>query len=681
MEKTIKRGIVICLFLAIFLFNSNIVISTDTIELLNEGNIVYPQEVTFKTCVNGTGIKNSYYCEDTDEKETLLSKKWNDKCAVSTIDLSEKPCSSIELRAKYLNSGILRKITKSVDVKKSISDPKIIINQQDWDGGWGSPSNTAYAIWILSKYSPVYDKKINEGLEWLKSNRNENYKCWEKTSGECSIYETARTLSYLKFAGINQTNKIYLDGIMWLDSQMNYIENNEWTIKLKPNEDGNCTVKYEGNIKFDDTVNEDEEIEIPISAEYESLINVSCPEMGEKIYLYDNNGRNIFYNYYQENNDEYFDYTIIDDEESQIEASVYRIPPPCWSADEKWDYCNRRATLYASLLDEITEEKRNLALEWLQYELRKGQNVGKYLSTRESVSDTSMILYGIDKDQTSLKDWLVYKQNNDGSWGDGNISERIKPTAYALMALKNLQFNGKEEVINDGTSWLSSNYNRQKSGNFENDAVSFIILRDTAKPLLKADLPLDIKNGKETSLKLKNPTEFNIKNIEYIKSEDIKDKIQIEGPESINKFENMNMKIKPSEARAGRYTGTIKAKSQNQDLITIPLFMQYDVKFDITASKEKVIVFSDNFELPFKITANSDFDCRLEWDGSNITSKTNFHFSENKEISIKVTANPDNHKMISGNFICNNNQKEFEIPFEFRIKKYNTGPIRLSEKK
>lgn len=686
MKRGLRTLCILLVFVLLLLISQSLVFANQ-IEILNNGQILSDQDLSFQTCVDGNSIKHSLYCADNGQSLTVPAIQYVDNCVVSTVDLSTFTCNQIDISATYLSNGISRKLTETVFTKKTLSNPQTILNKQEWDGGWGTPSDTGYAIWILSRYSPDYDKQIDEGLEWLKLQRKESAKCWTSANGQCNLYQTARTLAFLEFAGFNFSEKIYQDGVNWVESQINYIEDDDWELQVVPQSNGNCTIKYGTKTLYNDVVEDGEKLSFPITATYESLINVTCPDMAEKVTIYDAEGKNIFYNEYEDNSDEYFDYTIVeeDDDYTVGDDSLFRIPPSCWSSTEKWDFCHRETTLYASLLPEVTKDKRDNAREWLEDELRSGDIVGEYLSTTNSIADTAMYLYAFDNDNDDVRAWLIHKQNNDGSWGSGSNQVVVKSTGYALLALRNQTFSGSDIVMSDGISWLSGSYPSNGWETFEQDAISFIILRDTGEQRVKAN-PSPVKiNGKSIKVNISNPTGFDLNNLSISFTNDLGSVVSVSKLSELSSYSSTFLTVNPKSVSAGFYSGSIIIRNDLNEIGEIPVTVTQDVMFEIEPSQDTVYFFSDIQNVNFNVKTNAEFNCQVSWSDPSISSRNTFTVSRDQPITLPTTITEFENKEVSGQFSCETSNSlgdsSYEIPFSFELKYYDVSPFDIKPSK
>lgn len=630
---------------------------------LYSSNVVAYQDLSYGTCVSGNNLKTRVYCFDTEASLDLPAVDGGDGCYYSYVDLSKIPCSDLEIQSTYLDDGVSRRLTKRISLKKTLSNPRGILDKQDWDGGWDNSPDTAYAIWILSDYSPRYDKQIEEGLNWLKENRLEEEKCWPGRDGRCSIYNTATTLLYLKYAGFNQTEKIFQDGFKWLESQMNYIEGDDWSLTLNPSDDDNCTISFDKSKKTYEVI-DGEELEIYFDPKYGMEINVSCDDISENVAFWDEEERYVNLNY---------DY----DDRSRI----YEIPDPCWGFTEKWDSCNRKTSLYASLMDDIDEKKLDLATDWLVEELRAASVIGRYLSTDEPVVDSSLMLYDLDisdDDLEDIEDWLIHAQNNDGSWGHNN-SQEVKSTGYALLALNERDFSGKDEVLNDGFSWLSANYPAGGWDRFSDEAISFLLLKETAKSFLKVDSAPVLLESDSQELILTNPTGFDLDKLTYGLSSGIKSYLTVSGPSNIESLETGKATISKKNTRAGLYSGLLSINGNGSKVASIPVIIKEDPKLEITTMSEIFNFFSEIGLIKLKVVSNADFSCKVETNEDGLSLQEKFTADKSGVVELNAVLGTLESKIYTGNFKCSYDKSNFEIPFEFDVRYFDDEPIKLNK--
>jgi hypothetical protein len=635
--------------------------------------ILSDEQIYVTSCLpdDASEISHILMCLDNFNSKVLPLSSWNESCYVSYIDLTGFYCNRMSLQAIYTHEGEVYKPMESFLVRKVQISPEIILKSQLWDGGWATPSNTAYSIWTLSQYSGRFSAQIEQGFAWLKEQRDDDAKCWEYTfgSGVCSIYETSRTLAFLSLAGVNESVRIYSDALSWLERQQNYIEENddEWTVRMEPEDITNCTVLYGGSSVYSDEIDNEFEVgydEFTITPDYDKLINITCGNDTDVDITITDDFERIIYNG-----------EITDDGENGTQL-LHMIRSPCWSLDGRWGECNRQSTLY-SLIANIDTTQKGLAAEWLEENLSIQGALGKYLSTSSYHFDTALYLYALDHSNDDVLEWLMRNQNNDGSWGSSNIvQDRIASTAMSILALNNKTFSPSSEVLADAKNWMSIVHPQGGWKTLKDDALSFMILKDNEREFLKLYGEAPVAIGGTENIVLLNPTHLVMANLTYMLTSPLSEIATSEGPNSVGAYSNITLQIKPKATSAGRYTGVLVVKEDNNTLINVPLVYDQDIQIALKPAAT-MYAFGDTAKLTLTVEkANTDFSCNIEWEDKLFASR----FSINKpgDIIIPITLGVNKSGMQKGTFICKMGEFSHIMSFEVQLQKYDFPPLTVS---
>lgn len=683
-----KRGVFIVWL--VFVAMPLVVASDDYVEIfgLNDSQILNSMDVSMVSCIpDGQNIEHSLVCLNNFNVLRLTTLPLNDTCHISFANLHDFGCVKVTFQSIFDRDGRRDKIVKTVLTEQVSIEPTQILNTQKWDGGWDTASDTAYAIWILSQFNTRYNKQINDGMLWLKQHRDDQTKCWpaDAFSTSCSVYETSRTLAFLSFAGINDTHRIKADGQQWLESRQNYFESTTgWSIMLNPADDGECTVRAGSTaIITNVTLNDSETYTYSFTPEYEQLINLSCT-MRVTFTIFDDKNKSIF-GYTFNTDDEFdFDFTLGSSESSAADrdAKRYRFNPPCWSATSKWQYCNKETTLY-SLIPPIQKAQRDLAKDWFDDQLEIDTVVGKYVRSAQPFFDSALYLYAVDGNNRDVLNWLVYYQNNDGSWGTGTTKDRVLPTAMAMLALNSSNFSSSKESLKDARLWFSANSPLSGWDATKEDALSVIILKDNALPFLKVHPSQAIVMHGAGQVTLLNPTHLDVINISATISPSLSSVFEVNHAKNISSYANASLSITPKSAPAGSYVGVISFHDgQNNSLLHVPVEMIISPSLDISLPEE-VHVFGGSGSIMLEIkTVNANYDCNIDWLPGDYTITDALRITRAGKTSLEIsTPLQDADVYAEGTLTCVAGNTTFTNTLAFTVYSHPMEPFTLKKEK
>jgi SOS response regulatory protein OraA/RecX len=688
------------ILLIFLLFNSNIVLSQESgledendninhyVKLLenitkNGLNIVYYTDdlysfdkINLLSChddINHKTVKNSLYCYDNFQTYTLKSYLWDNNCSISVYDASKPYCSSAKLISEFKTNELENiRYTKDVSINQILLDPKNVLSKQRWDGGFQNPIDTAVAIWLLSDFNDLYSLEMENALEWLKVNRNDRDKCWPSSS--CSSYETAVVLAYLTLAGLDDTNKVYYDGRIWLENHQNFIEGSDWNIYLSTNSDNNCTLEIGSSITEIDEFNSSVSQSFNLNPDYGLEIDLSC-DSRVSFSIHDERNLSIFSSHNSRNVN-------------------FKFPNgACWS-NQQWKSCNDMISVYATIV-ELSTIRKEAAKKYLIETLADGNFIGKYIVSGDSILHSALYYHYINPEPL-VAEYLVFRQNNDGSYGSGSVSEIAVRTMHVLNALKfkNLPFT--REPVSDSLKWL---FTKDPLIGF-NDVLAdtlvyFTLKNDEINTLYLENEIFDISNEEE--IILSNLLDKNY-NITLSLVGDINKAIEIQQINSLDAFSNLMIQFNNKEINAGIYSGFLIVYNTLDEQIDLS-----DDEIDLSDDEIDEINYADfeilsiiplqytnspslDFEVVNEINVlgtlgkinlknlktNSNFNCDAKFE--NNIEDLNFEIKENKaEINIKLLIEGRNTFLSEGTIICkanNDNDFIFEKDFEILIEQY-----------
>ena len=649
------------------------------------------EHMTFFSCIEGSPqVDNSVYCKDDPTSIVELeTHEWKGSCHISTYNTTELQCSEKVAMAEYQEGDEILRWEEDVVVREVESIPYVLLDTQGSDGGWEDPVSTAWVIWALAEFGDgnydesAYASQVEDGLRWLKENRHPSDNCWPEE--ECNIRTTAEVLSMMNEANLTGRTdwlRIVHDGSVWLSLQQNLfnlrdptegdIAEETWTTRITGENwtDGSVSTDYSSCLvdyadEYDETfqIVFDETYEFDFTPIHDESFTVLCSPNRLPIEI--RNDRNqIMHN-------------------STTGNVSYTIPGACWSDNEPWNHCDIRTTNYASTvaLDSIRED---LAVDWLNEEL-EGDDIGYYLDTEDRYFDTAWFLYqryaddsddADDEDilsdvETRIVRWLLFHQNNDGSWGNesADFDTKLAPTSMASMALTKVNNGSYTEYIKDSNVWISENRPSEGWDTVRNDALASLAFSRSAKPFMVARDGIIIMEQDSKRVELYNPSSFDFNRLEFHLEGDVEEYVSIDGIGSLAsdyfKFITLNMNETPDEP----VYGNISMRNDGEEVGKTPLLIRQMPEIDISPSRREYSVYNGQgtAEFDVDISDGASMDCRLFWDDPTITSSERFSISDQDSLSTDIVLSEvtNQEESYTGRFDCIfdgiNQSNEFEL--------------------
>jgi hypothetical protein len=294
----------------------------------------------------------------------------------------------------------------------------------------------AYAYSLLGK-----TEEVNTIVEKLKILRNNNEKCWP--SSACKLDTTSDVMYYLSRAGINRNNKVYNDGILWLQSRQATEDTANWYMLVESEEASECRVYIDGSLLRLVNLTSDDEFNFSFDYSLTQELEVNCTN-DYCVTLYKNDGR-----FTRECND--YD-----------ELYELWLPSGCFFEPETTN-CSTSASLKTLTLNGLDETTRSKGIDWIENHLIEGQIAGKRLNQTANIL-LNLYAYEITN-HTSLKDWLLFSQSNEGSFGGDSLT--------TLEAIRVLGRNNENEWINDARKSILEGSTFGGWGNIILDSIAY----------------------------------------------------------------------------------------------------------------------------------------------------------------------------------------------------------------
>jgi len=648
------------------------------------------EDLTFFTCIEeDTLVKSSVLCIDNNNFEDVTVTKWEeeDNCFIGSFNLEGFTCKHLRIQSEYIKNNENIKLVKELRINKFTSVLDKIVDTQYSDGGWEDSLNTASGIHALAHFKDIYNIELDKAMDWLKLNRNDELKCWPK--GKCSVTKTANILALLTMSEYNDTRRIINDGRNWLQKKQNYYEeNDDWTLWIKDVADG-VTLALVGY----ERVLLDENFTIPGNSSKNYTFDVITDN--ELIVIAD---ENVELNITNADGDLVYEYFG--------DNLSYDIPGPCWSPIFKGEVCDKETTAY-SLVTDLPDDHKERGIEWMIDHLSKSEYFGLYFGDDEDdIVTNSVFLYSAyDKEylrksknsKSSLSDeeeeqrdlvvnWLLYKQNNEGSWGSGSISEKVIPSSLSVMSLMKNGFNRTAESVEDAEEWTSDNEKTINSTDTHALASAFYILRNNARPLLISRPGVVEVTKNEFDMELHNPTTFNLLDLKYELSENLEEILDIETKQVISAYSYRKLKIRKTGSTDSDVYGYLSITNLEDEVTKIPIVVSDFPFINLTQGEadKSLTIFGKNADLKFDVSTISkhSFTCSIEWEGSDIATSPNIRVTKKGKQSIKITfAEAESTEDIyKGQLRCVARGETYTYPLSYHIKRYSAIPYTVSPK-
>ncbi|MFP4111566.1 MAG: hypothetical protein ACLFPQ_05400 [Candidatus Woesearchaeota archaeon] len=664
------------------------------------------ENLLFYTCLEGIDTAySSIVCEDDyGVISELPTHPWKWGCFISYFDLNETTCPNLVIQTEYPWKDEIQRISDKIVLKNFNSIPYDVLLDQDNDGGWGDAVSTAYSLWVFSTFNRehfenTYQEQIEDGMTWLKDNRDEELKCWPED--ECNIKITAMILAFLTQSGFEDDPvwyRIVHDAKIWLESQQNIFDPvdpsegdpspYEWTFMITGE---NWTIEGSGvSINYTDCIlTYADEIDQAIKVPFDQSLNFSftpihneqfdfaCAQNNLDVHIFDHRDQNIF-------------------NTSTINLS-YVIPGPCWDDEEKWQHCDVETTLFGSMVG-LEPVRKDLAVNWLIDALNQDE-LGARFNTSKEITDTAWMLFNRFakdeessiqmEDNISLSDierrmvrFLLYNQNNDGSWGNSSDTDDqpIIKTAIAAMAIDQVNNGSFAENLADANNWISDNEPAAGWDTVEKNSLSFLTFSRSAKPFIRSDPLLVYMNNPVQIVQLYNPSSFDFTELEFIVDENLQEYIEVEPIGSLLSDYYKEFTIRQKKKIDKTEYGYITIMNDEQEISKIPVLVQAVPTLNIT-SPDEVYIFGGKGVVNFRISKSPEtLNCDLTWDDVKVTTKSKFTLTNEKTLNTEIIISEVRNQDVTytGEFLCVHEDTEIEIPVTIDTKQFDSFPFSVN---
>ncbi|MFT4311419.1 MAG: hypothetical protein ACMXX7_02225 [Candidatus Woesearchaeota archaeon] len=341
-----------------------------------------------------------------------------------------------------------------------------------------SSLNIARQIYIKNLLGET--QEIEDLIEILKQNRIERYKCWSRTN-TCDLEKTIDILKYLTDAGINRTNRIYQDAMLWVESRQNKKENENFEFYFQSNSETTCTLKRGETTLNTIQVNKTTEY---IIRDYEAgqELTASCQD-----------------NYCFRVRDQ-FGETIQNQCREGEENVRFSIEAGCFGAHTRVS-CSPLITGKALSIKHLRQENLNKGKDWIEDNIRAAPIAAqRFLDNNEALANIYM--YKATKNE-DIRTWIWYSQNNDGSFG------RQNKEFTTLEAIRIFEQNQEYEWMQDAINYIERTRPIQGYNEASEESRFFEIFSPERMPIIITPPILEGVND-PVQFKLESSTQFEL---------------------------------------------------------------------------------------------------------------------------------------------------------------------------
>ena len=678
----------------------------------NPPSYLVDEDIVFFGCSEQTEtpLRLSIICEDTNEFKDVMSHRWGPQhCYMGGASLSDLSCTRAIVQAEYVEGGENVILSQRIQLHPFSETINAIVNTQFADGGWQNALDTAHALLVLNNYPELFERQIEEGIEFLKNSRNEEDKCWPKE--RCQISTTANILFLLEKAGFEDL-RIQHDALLYLQREQHFItEQEEWTIRIRDHQlnvnnilNTTCVYEYSEQIQTISLERYPQERFFDIRPAYNSMIRLVCTQPVH-VRITDMFSQEIL--------------------QFQGDNFTYEIPGPCWTRDSERIRCDLRTTLHAASAG-IQQNRLTALNTLLSAKIRLDRTAGTFIGEQSNTINNALYALLQTPNRQDIITGLLYYQRNDGGWnaeslyyGDtfyeptageriqrieritDSVTHQIVHTGYAVMALLANDISRNAEPIIDAQRWMSQHeqltgieineerlseedYLREierKTSSILTDpkrnAFAHYVLKQHARPFLRTNPPILIVNQKEMHIDLINPTIFNLEGLSYELSPSLQGLIEIEERDFVRGFSFRRVPIELLRADTEAF-GYLRVKKGSDEYLKLPIIVTKPPSLTITLPEE-VVLFGTSATLPFSIErSNHEFSCSIEWETEGITSAQQFNINAVQETfnyPVRFSQAANENKIYEATITCIAADVTFIIPVATQIIRYTNNPL------
>lgn len=288
-----------------------------------------------------------------------------------------------------------------------------------------SVATKIYAYSVLGNTSKFHDQ-----LDVLKNSRDEDRKCWP--AEDCAIEDTVEVLYFLHKAGLNSSSRVYKDALLWVESHQYPYDLEQWSVEFEADNGTECSIAKDGSQGGSCKTSKKEECSIEFDFASGTSLNASC-EDDYCVHFKDKFDQDV--------------YKSCREEDEKVSIVPYG---GCFHYTDKPYECPTGLTEKVLLLDGLSKEVHADAISWLDDKIEEAAVAGNRLTTTPEVYAN---LYAYNShDDSRLLSWILYSQNNEGSFGEAGEQNTFYLTLEALEILQ--ESSSSNEWYRDAREWV-----------------------------------------------------------------------------------------------------------------------------------------------------------------------------------------------------------------------------------
>ncbi len=364
---------------------------------------------------------------------------YSQQCSLLVFNSSEVTCKDPILGLNHSGGAYLKKL--------DIEDPLGSLHDKLDDVTGNDPVSLAQKVYA---FTLIGGSRADYYLNLLKSNRDDRLKCWPQD--DCDIQTTVDVLHYLDKSGLDVDSRVYKDALLWVESHQYPYEMDDWTVHFEADNSTSCYVEQDdGSLLSSCTVSDDERCDASLDILSGSRLNFTCDD-DYCVMVRDSFGQRVF--------------SGCEDDDEPLSAAIQG---GCFHDTGSRHICPSGLTEKILMLSGLGDDVRVDAIKWLEDKIDTASVAGKRLTTTPEVYAN---LYAYDShDDPRLLSWILFSQNNDGSFGDWNHDETFSLSLEALSILENSS--SRTEWYSDALSWVLDTYFSRSSLTLEEQAMFY----------------------------------------------------------------------------------------------------------------------------------------------------------------------------------------------------------------
>lgn len=674
------------------------------------------EDLTFFGCIDekDTPLRLSVVCEDTNEFLDVDAYGWGpENCYMGSVNLDQLACSRAVVQAEYLQDGENRKIQQRIRINTFSDTLDRIVETQFSDGGWQNALDTAHGLFVLNQFPDLFEQRIADAIDYLKTNRHGKDKCWPKD--DCQISTTANILFLLEKAGLEDL-RIQHDAQLYLEREHNFLTSGmQWTVEITDHTinknntlNTSCVYEYDNTVESFTLPRHPTSVVRTLEPAYGNRIGVSCTEP-------------VYVDLYNEYNETRINF--------QGDNFSHHIPPACWTRNNERINCDVRTTLFAAGT-QIDNNQKSAARNYLSTLLVDDRTAGKHLEEDWTFINDALYAHERLTSTTDVLTALLYHQDNNGAWtsnttyyedtyyepSDAEQEERperindtitrsIINTGYSVMGLLANGYDRDAEPIQDAERYVSlvedetglnasdeqltneefaEEYEQNRTSILQDpkrNALAFVVLENNARPLLRTKPGILNVDQPNITLDIINPTIFSLDELEYELSDSLKNKLTVDEKDFVGAYSFRRLHISLDDTSTEDF-GYLRITKNDNEYLKLPVIINRPPELEITLP-EKLTVFGGSTTLPFKIKKSSHtFSCGLEWETPGISSSASFNINDavngSYNYPVRFSAVETENAVYNGTVTCQASGVTFKAPFATNIVRFSNRPLRVS---